>query len=220
MSLPILAYGLLGVEIVAVTAFEAKNRDHLRQPSRWISWVMTAIYLFVAIAGAFAVNWRNQHLPELAPNPTDADMKSVLAQVPHEKPKCQDYFPLIVIAAYQYGSKGAALYFNACIVYFCVSAANTALYVASRTLYGLFREEGTPRDFSTLSWTQFFVQLPWLLGRVSLRRQVPTWSLLASAAAFLWLIGLRATSGNSATEVSIMLSPQEHHRSQPNRPSR
>jgi yeast amino acid transporter len=163
---------------------------------------MTFIYLFCATAGAFAVSWKNEHLPELTPEPTTVQEKAIPAIIPDEKAGCQTYHPLIVIAAYQYGSTGAAYYFNACIVYFFISAANTALYVASRTLYGLMREE-VPREFSTLSWTQAIIQSPWLLGRVSARNRVPLWSLLVSTVAFLWLIALRARSSTSATEVRL-----------------
>lgn len=200
MSIPILAYGLIGVEIVAVTAFEAKSREDLREPSRWIAWVMVATYLFCAIGGALAVEWNNEHLPELVPDPSTVAQRAVPGEIPPQKKGCQEYYPLIMIAAFQYGSKAAAWYFNACIVYFCISASNTALYVASRTLYGLMREE-EPRDFYGLPWTQKIIQSPWLLGRVSSRRRVPLWSLLASAVAFLWLIALRATATSSAIEV-------------------
>ena len=201
MSIPILAYGLIGVEIVAVTAFEAKSREALREPSRWIAWVMVTTYLFCAIGGALAVSWNNEHLPLLVPNPSAISQRALPSPIPQEKKPCQQYYPLIVIAAFQYGSKAAAYYFNACIVYFCISAANTALYVASRTLYGLMREE-EPRNFYDLNWKERIVQSPWLLGRVSPRRRVPLWSLLASGAAFLWLIALRAAGSTSAIEVS------------------
>jgi hypothetical protein len=84
-----------------VTAFEARDRDLLRQPSRWIAWIMTFIYLFCATAGAFAVSWKNEHLPELTPEPTTVQEKAIPAIIPDEKAGCQTYYPLIVIAAYQ-----------------------------------------------------------------------------------------------------------------------
>jgi yeast amino acid transporter len=191
---------MIGVEIVAITAFEARDRESLREPSRWIAWIITFIYLFVAIPGALAVPWGNRFLPELEPKPAARPQKEVVSPIPPIKNGCQPYYPLIVVAAYRYGSKAAAYYFNACIVYFCISAANTALYVASRTLYGLMRED-QPRDLYNLPWTQKIIQSPWILGRVSPRSHVPQWSLLASGLAFVWLVGLRAASSSSAAEV-------------------
>jgi yeast amino acid transporter len=197
MSIPIVAYGFLGVEIVAVTAFEARNRESLRSPSRLIAWVMSFTYLFCFIPGAIAVSWQHRDLPRLDKPPSDQLQGR---QAPEHQTGCQDYYPLIVIAAFEYGSRAAGWYFNACIVYFCISAANTALYVSSRTLYGLVRQDTEPPDLGK-EWYRWPSHIIQLLGRVSPRRNVPIWALLVSGLAFCWLPGLRKGADVSSSEV-------------------
>lgn len=198
MSMPILAYGFLGVEIVAVTAFEAQDRETLRDPSRFIAWFMSATYFFCALPGAIVVSWTDPDLQRLVPEPETSDKRSLPGDG-DTFDECQKFYPLIVVAALQYSSKALAGYFNACIVYFCLSAANTSLYVASRTLYGLMREE--TQYVSSGSIVQKLLQSPRVLGRISPRTGVPVWALVVSAASFAWLPVLRAANDGSGTDV-------------------
>lgn len=197
MSIPLLAYGFIGVEIVAVTAFEAQNRESLRNPSRWIAWVTSFTYLFCFIPGSIAVYWQHRDLQRLDKPPSD---QLHTRQTPEHSTGCQEYYPLIVIAAFEYGSRAAGWYFNACIVYFCVSAANTSLYVSSRTLYGLVRQDTVALDVN-MKWYRRPSHIIQLLGRVSPRRNVPMWALLVSGLSFCWLPGLRKGVSVSSSEV-------------------
>ena len=192
MSIPILAYGLLGVEIVAVTAFEAVDRRSLRAPVRWIAWFMTAIYLWVAIPGLILVPWHDQWLASLEPMADTAQgMNRVRREVeiPSKNGACFQTYPYVELAAFRFGSIPIGRYWNACIIYFCVSSANTALYVASRTLYGLFRPI-VPLIRQPQPWWQQCIPRPSQLGMVS-PRGVPVAAMALSAAIWTPLIAAR-----------------------------
>lgn len=205
MSIPTLTYGFLGVEIVAVTAFEALDRRSLRLPTRWIAWIMTLLYLFVAIPGAFLIDWHARYLadPEITSGKATVSRR---ADPPPPPAGCyHQTYPYIVLAAETYGNRDAGRFFLLCIIYFCISAANTALYVASRTLYGIFRPLGQ-REHRELRWWEQARDLPHLLGSLS-SRQVPVAAIIVSALSWIWLIALRARSLNvsSATSRSLTL---------------
>lgn len=188
MSIPTLTYGFLGVEIVAVTAFEAFDRRSLRWPTRYIAWIMTSLYMFVAIPGTILIYWHTQYL-----SPADTTTGKGVSKrddLPAPPPPCKQAYPFIVLAAGRVDDMAAGKFFNLCIIYFCISSANTALYVASRTLYGIFRPLGE-RELRPLPWWQQFRDLPSYLGMLSSRR-VPVAALVVSALSWAWLIGLRA----------------------------
>jgi amino acid transporter len=133
ISIPLLSYGFVGVEIVSVTAFEAHNRKSLRFPARWVSYIIAGIYLTCGVLEAVVVNWNDKDLPSIERR---SEIPSLTARADEKGP---GFYAVIVIAARTYGATSLGWYFNACIIYFCMSAANTSLYVASRTLFGLTR---------------------------------------------------------------------------------
>jgi len=192
MSIPILAYGLIGVEIVAVTAFEAVDRRSLREPVRWIAWLMTAIYLWVAIPGTILVPWHDKWLTSLKPVANTAHSMSGVrreVEIPSKNETCVQTYPYVELAAFRFGSIPVGRYWNACIIYFCVSSANTALYVASRTLYGLFRST-VPSTPEPQLWWQQCIPRPYQLGMVS-PRGVPVAAMVLSAGIWTPLIVAR-----------------------------
>lgn len=195
---------MLGVEIVAVTASEAVDRRALRKPVKWIAWVIVFIYFWVAIPGAIYMHATDPYLGSLdsskATSPHTAEGQRVKRMDPPTyAQECQNTFPLVVLAAWRYGSEAAAYYINACIVYFCISSANTALYVASRTLYGLARPITPPQE-RPQKWWQQIIPSRYLLGQVA-PNGIPTWALLASAVSWVWLIAIRAA--DDGVDVSI-----------------
>lgn len=67
MTIPIVAYGYIGVEIVAVTALEAKDpRKSLKYPAKLIAWLTTAIYFLSALGFYLNVAWTDPLLPTLS----------------------------------------------------------------------------------------------------------------------------------------------------------
>jgi amino acid transporter len=196
MTVPILTYGFLGVEIVSVTAFEASNRESLRHPARFAAYGISALYFLCCLLEAVVVYWKNPNLPSLHERSTPPmDTSSSQAG-----PSGPGFYAVVVIAAREYGSPDAGWFFNACIIYFCISAANTALYAASRTLFGLTREIHRKQN------PNWILRALKPLGSTSPYAKVPHWSLIVSAIAFFWLPFLQVNGGYSTQEVS----PIEH----------
>lgn len=84
-------------------------------------------------------------------------------------------------------------FLNICLIIAVLSASNTALYVASRTLFGLTREispngKGWWRKFSKLSTTSF-------------KTKVPVFALLISAVTFCWVPFLHLRLSYSLNDV-------------------
>ena len=130
------------------------------------------------------VYWKNKHLPSLQ------ERLATHAPTDDTWPVGQGFYAVIVIAARQYGSTSAGWFFNACIIYFCITASNTALYAASRTLFGLTRE------INRLENPSWYLKLFAYFGVTSPFAQVPHWALLFSAFAFFWLPLLHSTSSD------------------------
>ena len=187
ISIPLLAYGFIGTEIISVTAFEAKRRESLRMPARWIAYIITSLYVACALMEAIVVSWNDPCLANPEGNYTT---------------NCKDgghgpgSFAVIVIAAREYGSNGVGWFFNGCIIYFCMSAANTSLYVASRTLFGL------TRGINRMDDPPWYLRCLKFLGVTSPLAQVPHWALIVSALAFYWLPIVHSTGALSGTLVS------------------
>ena len=53
------------MEMVAITAFEARDLRSLRRPSQIIAYFVAGIYLFLVIGEMLNVSWTNQALPEI-----------------------------------------------------------------------------------------------------------------------------------------------------------
>jgi len=184
MTIPILTYGFIRFKVKSITAFEAKDRSSLRNPARFAAYGISGLLFLCFLLEVIVVSWSNEHLPSLQGRTATQDCPK------NPWPSGQGLYALVAIAARQYCSISAGWFFNVCIIYFCISASNTALYVASRTIFGLTREIHRPKNprwylraFAHLSDTTSFAQ-------------VPHWALLVSAIAFCWLPALQYTSSD------------------------
>ena len=192
LVIPYLTYGFLGVEIVTVAAFEArKPRKSLRSSARWIAYVITLLFVLCGIGEALNVAWYDSRLPEMGEK---AKIKT------RDDSQQRASFSVLVLAARINGHLHAAGCWNAFLIVSCLSAANTALYVASRTLYGLCRELPQNEKSRLKRW-------PSKLGALDPRTRVPFWALLASTVVFFWLPFLHLKSGYSVQSVS---TPSHH----------
>jgi yeast amino acid transporter len=177
---------------VSVTAFEAKDRSSLRNPSRFAAYGISGLYFICFLLETVVVNWRNTHLPTLQ------ERSAMQVSTDNTWPSGQGFYAIIVIAARLYGSAKAGWFFNACIIYFCITASNTALYVASRTLFGLTRE------INRLENPSWYLRVFAYFGVTSPFARVPHWALIFSAVAFFWLPLLHSTSTDvRAAELSF-----------------
>lgn len=188
MIIPLLAYGFLGVEIVTVTAFEARNpRKDLRFPSKYIAYIIFFLFLICGLGEVLNVDWNNPNLPDLNPRSTTTVGNLTRPSV-HKSPS------VLIIAAQSTHAKGLAGFLNACLIFTSLSAATTSLYVSSRTLYGLTRELQETHPWP-LNW---FAKL----GTIHPKTSVPVWALLVSALAFIWLPFLHLQRGYSIQDAS------------------
>jgi amino acid transporter len=192
VAIPIVAYGYIGVEIVAVTALEAKDpRKSLKYPAKLIAWLTAAIYFLSALGFYLNVAWTDPWLPalsgRLAHGTTAFQPSSNTTQTSS----------VLVIAVLHASIPTLPGFINGCLVMAVLSAANTALYVSSRTLFGLTREIDPDDKY----W--------WWIAKLSTttpHRKVPAAALFLSAAAFCWVPFLHLNKGTSDLDLQEILS--------------
>ena len=168
--LPIIAYGFLGPDIVAVTAFEAQDLRSLRTPSKMIAYFVFVLYFFCVLSELLNVQWTNSSLPQIYRGGTNGATTPGFAA-----PRSS---AIIIIAALQAGHEKLSGFLTGCMIFSALSNSNTALYVSSRTLYGLTRE------ITSTTWPASWFSV---LGTVVRKTGVPAWALLVSAISFFWL---------------------------------
>jgi amino acid transporter len=184
--IPLVAYSFLGVETVAVTAFEAKSSRSLRLPSQLIAYVILVLYGLLALGETLNVDWRNDHLPTVYNGiANSSDIPSGLSSpVSSSMP---------VIACWNAGYKTLAGTMNGFLIFSVLSAGNTSLYVASRTLYGLARD---------VPETNFIGKWLHKASIVVPQTKVPAAALVISALSFIWLPFVQLKGGYAVTAVS------------------
>lgn len=189
--IPIIGYSFIGIEIVAVTAYEAYRPESLRRSSQCIAYVVFFLYLICAIADCLNVNWDNIALPPVHIGPGDSVNPSTSGG-----PRSSS---VLIIATEAAGKFSLAGFLNACFTFSVLSAANTSLYASSRTLYGLARVAGdkysnpVSRKFNKLSV-------------VEPKTGVPIAAVIVSVLSFFWLPFLHLLKNEFAeAEVSVTL---------------
>jgi yeast amino acid transporter len=202
VSIPLAIFSYIGVELLTVTAFEAAQPSRLKGPTKHIAYIITVIYL-VSIGGFVAnLEWFNQNLPTFFEQSlVSLDSPNVLTgPSPHKWGEYanHDSAAAPIIALLQVGLTVAPQVINGILIYAGISTANTALYVASRTLYGL------TRDLSSTSESKM-VRLFAKLNTVSPTTRIPVWALIVSCLVFsCWtpFIDINNFNGIGAKEVS------------------
>ncbi|KAF1963310.1 hypothetical protein CC80DRAFT_587744 [Byssothecium circinans] len=169
--IPMVAFGYLGIETVAVTAFEARSSRSLRLPSQIIAYVTTGLYFLCMLGQCLNVSWVSDHLPliygGIGNSVTDTkDLKNPSSS------------RLTILALWDWGKKSLAGFLNAAMIFSVLSASNTSLYIASRTLYGIALDVPTTSRIGRLLHS-FSVVVP--------QTGVPARALVFSALAFFWL---------------------------------
>ncbi|KAI4213248.1 MAG: hypothetical protein LQ351_004194 [Letrouitia transgressa] len=127
---------------MTVTAYEARDLRSLRIPSQYIAYFILALYLFCAIGEFLNVEWTNRALPSKYVNAitNGTETQGSSTQIGSGA--------IIVVAAFKAGHTKIAGLLNGCLIFAALSAANSALYVASRVLYGMTRSIGPRSRFS------------------------------------------------------------------------
>jgi amino acid transporter len=166
---PIATYAYAGVEIVAVTALEARDCKAVRGPAYWVPPIIFATYALGSIGFYLNVSWENPMLPSTLKRATGGTTTGV---------------SILIIAAKESGIPHLAGFFNAALIMTVFSSANTALYVASRILYGL------ARDFEVGEQGTFWRKWIAGFGKTSHVNKVPIGAVLMSFILFFWLPAL------------------------------
>jgi amino acid permease len=183
--MPIATYAFVGVEIVAVTAVEAKNpTKSLKRPAKNIAWITGLIYFISIIAFYFNVSWQDPHLPgyHLRDGTSTAANKSTA---------------LIIIAAENAEVPALPSILTAFLIIAVLSAANTALYVASRTAWGVACDFDPQLINSSNPAKHFFSKLS-----TTTPRKVPGWALLVSCF-FIWIPILQAVTKGGVSNQNV-----------------
>lgn len=180
----------MGVEIVAVTALEANNPTRsLKWPAKYISYLIAFIYVFCTIIFYLNVGWQNPSLPSLR----DRIAHGTLDVSPTSNTTTTST-PIVIIAVLNANIGVLPDILNVFLIIAVLSTANTALYVSSRTLYGL------TRAFNPKS-THWWVRGISKLSITTPERKVPGWALFVSAGIFCWVPFLRLSTGVSGQNV-------------------
>ena len=183
--IPIIAYGYLGVESVSITAFEARDLRSLRFASQTIAYFVVTIYLFCAIGEFLNISWSDGSLPQIYGGINEASVNN--------GPSVHNSRAVIVITAIRAGYMRTAGLLNGCMIFSALSAANTALYISSRAMYGMTRKINPWKWFRSLK----------RLGSVWPKSGVPMWALFISFLAFYWLPFLQLRGGYAIADVSL-----------------
>ncbi|KAH3979022.1 hypothetical protein HBI38_092300 [Parastagonospora nodorum] len=181
--IPMIAFSFLGIESVAVTAFEARSSKSLRLPSQSIAYVALVLYFLCLLGQLLNVSWDNKHLPQIyggIGNDTQGREK------PIPEPGSSSMTIIALWAWGAIGHKALAGFLNGAMIFAVMSAGNTSLYIASRTLYGLARD--VPRTTRLGRLANGFSHVVPSTG-------VPARALLLSAFAFIWLPFVSLKSG-------------------------
>ncbi|PFH57344.1 hypothetical protein XA68_15200 [Ophiocordyceps unilateralis] len=184
-------FAYVGVEVVAAAALEArwpdkKKTDRTARPgagnnftktvkfsSVYISIFATVAYTLAALLAALNIERNECRLPRLSwIDNTQCHGISLQRSI-------------FVIIAERSANKVLKHVINAIVVFSVLTCANTNLYVASRTLFGLTtRLDGTgPFYLRVLAW----------FGRTN-RHKVPIRAMIFSALAFIWVPFLRLSA--------------------------
>lgn len=183
ISLAVFPY--IGIESITVTAFEAKSpQKSLRFAAKNLAYFVTGLYLISVVAFTLNVEWFNRSLAQyFNQSLVEVGNPSSLGHTPSiyfdldSKPVRSQSLP--VIAIQQAGMKFLPGFVTGCLVYSALSAANSALYIASRTMYGL-AQSLDPDSASAI------VRILSRIGTVTPDTRVPGWALVLSCS-FLWL---------------------------------
>jgi amino acid transporter len=212
-GIPLATFSFIGVELIAMTAFEARDRTQLRYPMKTIAYFIGIVY-FVSVCGfVLDVKWCDLRLPDILDQSVNrtqtctgnmAVFQRSIQLSPRENDitgKYQKEHPssaVILIALLETGAVTWPRFVNVSLIFCVLSAANTALYVSSRTLFGLTRTIDPSRSRLHRILAKF--------GTTHDKTQVPAWALLASVLSFCWLPFIHLSKGHSIYEVEQILS--------------
>jgi yeast amino acid transporter len=193
IAISLATFAYLGTELAAVTAFEAR-RPHtdIKAALQNTALLVAAAYLVAMLIFGLDVKWNNPSLPsykglgwgQLLGGNVSSDIGNRTSTISYSA-------PVIAVREAQLGGGVWTAFF----IFFMLSSANTALYVASRAFFGMARSIQV--DPSS-SWVERTLAKTATAHHATLS---PDWPLLISALAFSWLPFVRLGTGYTLLEV-------------------
>jgi amino acid transporter len=156
--------------MVTVVVSEARDSKALVLTSQIIAYMTTFLYFLLTFGEYLNIGWTDSRLPMIYFKGNEGGNGSTRST--------QQSTALVVLVAQKYGYRILPGFLTGCMIFSILYTSSTALYIASRTLYGVTREISPKRGL--MSW----ISRP---GTVSPSTGVPLWALLISALAFVWL---------------------------------
>lgn len=196
-----------------MTAFEAKNPRDLELPAKNLAWTITVIYILTTLVFVLDVKWDDTRLPSfynqgLANSTGSVTSPAVITRSMQDNGgnttvtmQALRTHSAPVIAAINAQIHSLPGILNAFFIYSDLSAANTALYVASRALFGLTRdiriEDNSGRIIRAIA----------KMATVESRTESPWWALLSSGLILFWLPFINLRGGFTKDEVDSFKTP-------------
>lgn len=194
MALPLVAWSFGGIESTTMAAFEAKTIGDIALASRSIHWILIVLYFFYILGMMFTVPWDASDLTSFHPwvNITSAtlDPDSRLFNTFSTADECNKTTIGVVKAICNIRRpdggpphadvSGLANFVNVVLLYSVLSCGNAALYMASRTLYGLASSERVKRKGITNPVIRY-------LGSTRPGTGVPFYAVVFSWLIFCWV---------------------------------
>ncbi|KAI2601965.1 amino acid permease-domain-containing protein [Hypoxylon sp. NC1633] len=206
-------FSYVGVEVPAAAALEARPTKSQRNPpvssqglsnatnigetvrftAKWVSVFTCIVYTLSGILVSLSVSSTDCELPRLDTSSFDCSQPNMTPTIAESKNATSAF----VIVPEKHNYPGMASAFNGFLLFTALTCANTNLYVASRTLFGLTnRIDGGSNErwyLNVLAW----------LGRTNSYR-VPIRAMTVSAFAFIWVPFLQlAPQGNNGVYTFI-----------------
>ena len=188
-AIPLAIFAYIGVELLTTTAFEARDPKELRLPASNVGWF--SLVLYALSTGSFVANvdWQDQQLPKLF-NQALVMITDPSSDIAKFEPDWPATHAVPLIALYRNGWRTWPSILNGCLIYSALSCANTALYVASRQLYGL------TRSIEVNSKSSVFAKTLASISRVHPKWHTPWSAILISVIILVWLPFVKLKSGN------------------------
>ncbi|KAL1614368.1 hypothetical protein SLS54_009795 [Diplodia seriata] len=187
-----------------MTAFEAKDTRELKPPAKNISFIVLSIYLLSIVSMLLNVEWKDPLLAIYYDQwsvgnsistycTTTSDLTARAdTDTSSDQNSATHLLPVIATDRFNIAHLGGVI--NACLLYSAFSAANSALFVASRTLYGLGSSIQRDEKSRLLRWLAAF-------GDVD-NNGVPQRAIIGSMF-FAWLPFLSLAGAGTGTGESI-----------------
>ncbi|KAK7713163.1 hypothetical protein SLS57_007494 [Botryosphaeria dothidea] len=210
-------YPYIGIEAVTITAFEARNPRELKFPAKNIAYIVTLIYLFSVLGFALNVEWScdkltpyyqqaftSKHGWPYSCHPSGDLSRRTLPNNASTDTSGSTYsnnftLPTIAIDQTQTSTKVPfSSVINVCLLYSALSTANSALFTASRALYGL----GQSVQVDARRWRRPTRALA-KLGETT-AFGVPAWAIAASMS-FAW-VPLLSLDGGAQDTQQVLIS--------------